>query len=117
MDAIAWSAVVTALATVAIAFLTHQTKILAERSLKVTAEVVAMNQKLAWFTGAMETHSQIMLRIEAARGVNGKPVETVYWDPTIEPPPVTPKHKQAAQLGPIYMFLPVSLREGFEKKA
>jgi hypothetical protein len=46
-------------------------------------------ERIARLTGAMESHSDIMLRIEAMRGApEGKPIELVWWDPSIEEPPV-----------------------------
>ena len=44
-------------------------------------------ERIAWITGAMETHSDLMLRIEARRGINGEPIKLVWWDPTIQPLP------------------------------
>jgi len=45
-------------------------------------------ERIAWLTGAMETHSDLMLRIEAKRGINEQPIKLVWWDPTIADPPV-----------------------------
>ena len=44
-------------------------------------------ERIAWLTGAMETHSELMLRIEACRGVRDEPIKLLWWDPTIEDPP------------------------------
>lgn len=112
---IAVFSVVTSLATVAIAYLTYKTGVLAERSLGITAELVAMNQRQNWFTGSMESHSALMLRIEAARGVNGKSIETLWWDPTIEKAPIKREHGKPAQLGPIYLFVPEDERQKISK--
>jgi hypothetical protein len=38
-------------------------------------------EKIAWLTGAIESHSDLMLRIEALRGIHGKATELVWWDP------------------------------------
>jgi hypothetical protein len=44
-------------------------------------------ERIAWLTGSMESHSDLMLRIEALRGIEVKPIELVWWDPTIEDVP------------------------------
>jgi len=68
--------------------------------------------RIAWLTGAMESHSEIMLRIEARRGIKGKPIKLVAWDPTIEPPPNTKrKHRQKIDVKTIYVYLPLSQRK------
>ena len=67
-------------------------------------------ERIAWLTGAMESHSDIMLKIEALRGINDKPIEVVWWDPTIEPPPGTKEHGQPMELNRIYVYLPPHLR-------
>lgn len=67
-------------------------------------------ERIAWLTGAMETHSDLMLRIEAKRGINGHPIKLVWWDPTLEPPPVTREHGKEIDLNTIYMYRPLSQR-------
>jgi len=67
-------------------------------------------ERIAWLTGAMETHSDLMLRIEASRGINGAPIKLLWWDPTIEPPPVKREHGQEIDLSTIYIYLPLSNR-------
>jgi hypothetical protein len=68
-------------------------------------------ERIAWFTGAMESQSDIMMRIEALRGVNSQPIELIWWDPTIEPPPTTKEHRTPVDLRRIYVFLPPHLRK------
>ena len=61
MEHIDWTAItnaITAVILVVITWLIYQT-----------------NLRLTHFTGALESHSTTMLRIEAARGIDGKPVE------------------------------------------
>lgn len=40
-------------------------------------------ERIAWLTGAMESHSELMLRIEAKRGIEGQPIEILQWDPIV----------------------------------
>lgn len=67
-------------------------------------------ERMAWLTGAMETHSDLMLRIEARRGINGEPINLVWWDPTIEKTPTKKDHGQEIDLSTIYIYLPPEMR-------
>jgi hypothetical protein len=67
--------------------------------------------RIAWLTGAMESHSTLLVRIEAARGIDDKPIEVVWWDPTIEPFPFKGAHGQVATLDRIYAGMPVKYRQ------
>jgi hypothetical protein len=67
--------------------------------------------QIEWLTGAMESHSEIMLRIEAKRGINGQPIKLVAWDPTIEAPPVKREHGQEIDVNTIYVYLPLNQRK------
>jgi len=68
--------------------------------------------RIEWFTGAMETHSNVMLQIEARRGINGEPIKLVYWDPTIEKFPKKEQQKdgQEVDLSVLYIGLPIEMR-------
>jgi hypothetical protein len=66
--------------------------------------------RIEWLTGAMESHSNLMLRIEARRGIKGEPIELLWWDPTIEPVPTEKRHGQEIDLSTIYIYLPPELR-------
>lgn len=66
---------------------------------------------IAWLTGAMETHSAIMLQIEAKRGINGTPIKLVAWDPTFEAPPIKWEHGQEIEVKTIYVCLPLGQRK------
>lgn len=105
---IAVSTIVTAIATGCIALFTWYTAQIAKANLK-TAEAIG------FFTGAMESHSNLHLAIEAARGVKGEPIECVWWDPTLEAPPSTAGHGQPVTLKRIYMFVPREKRRGATK--
>ena len=67
-------------------------------------------ERIAWLTGAMETHSDLMLRIEALRGINNKPIELIWWDPTIAEPPIHIEHGKPVELNRIHIYLPLKLR-------
>lgn len=70
-----------------------------------------LNKQIAWFTGAMESHSDLMLRIEALRGIeHGQPIELIWWDPNIEEPPIDRKHGNPVDMKRIYLYLPLKYR-------
>jgi hypothetical protein len=96
--------IVTALATVALAIATYALW-------RTTDAIKRQNEQLAFFTGAMESHSTLMLRLEAKK--QGVPV--VWWDPTQARTPGNPRHEQAAELDTIYIYLPTELRTGKRK--
>jgi hypothetical protein len=66
--------------------------------------------RIGWLTGSMESYAAWMLRIEAARGVSGPPIEVVWWDPTIEPFPFSGAHGQPADVNRIYLAVPLRYR-------
>ena len=61
-------------------------------------------ERIAWLTGSMETYSQCMLRIEAQRGIDNRPIKVLWWDPTIESPPVR-EHGQDDDVSTIYVYV------------
>jgi hypothetical protein len=70
-------------------------------------------ERLAWLTGAMESHSTMQLRLAAKKA----DVPVIWWDPTIEAPPTTPQHKEIATLEQIFLYLPVHRRKRKRKVA
>ena len=80
---------------------------------RATQEIAKYNERLTWFTGAMESHSKIMMRLEA----NRQKIPVVWWDPDIEGVPTTPskKHKAPAEISTVYQFLPPNLRKKFKE--
>lgn len=69
-------------------------------------------ERIAWLTGAMESHSDLMLRIEALRGApNGKPIDLIWWDPSIKEAPIVQEHGKKVELNQIYVYLPPRLRQ------
>ena len=72
-------------------------------------------ERIAWLTGAMESHSELMLRIEAKRGIKDTPIKLVAWDPTIERPPIKREHGQEIEVDTIYFYLPPDQRRAKAK--
>lgn len=70
-----------------------------------------LNRRVAWLTGALESHSTLMLRIEARRGIEGRPIRVIWWDPNREKPPFNGAHGVEADLEQIYLYLPPEHRE------
>lgn len=70
-----------------------------------------LNRRVTWLTGALESHSALMLRIEAKRGIEGKPIKVVWWDPNREKRPFKGAHGVEADLEKIYLYLPPEHRE------
>ena len=66
--------------------------------------------RIAWLTGSMESYSAVLLRLEAARGINNTPVEVIWWDPTLERFPFTGAHGSPASLDRIYLAVPLRYR-------
>jgi len=67
--------------------------------------------RIAWLTGSMETHSDLMLRLQALKGgADGKPIDLVWWDPNIADPPGVREHDKPVDMNRIHIFLPPKLR-------
>lgn len=67
-------------------------------------------KRIAWFTGAMESHSERMLWIESLRGINGMPIELWWWDPGVQNPATEAAHGKRIALDRIRVYLPPRLR-------
>jgi hypothetical protein len=76
----------------------------------LTFLILRVYLQMEWLSGAMETHSDLMLRIEARRGIHNEPIKLLWWDPTIAKPPRQIAHGQEVDLSTIYIYLPVELR-------
>jgi hypothetical protein len=98
----AGSAVVTALATLGMIWLGWA-------NLK-TAKAIA------WYTGAMESHSHLNLILEAKKMKGDRDIELIWRDPSVEPTPVEAVHKEPVNKKSIYVYLPAELRLGKVKK-
>src|SRR5690349_8656463 len=66
----------------------------------------------AWLSGALESHSLLMLRMEA----RDRNIPAVWWDPDIEDPPTAALrgHGKPAELPAIYLSLPQRERSGWK---
>jgi hypothetical protein len=81
---------------------------------KVHERIETLYARIAWLTGAMESHSELMLLIEAKRGIGGEPIRTIWWDPTVEGPSAV-THREERPLDVIKFFVPERFRKGTEK--
>ena len=72
-----------------------------------TGLVFLVYERIEWLTGAMETHSDLQMRIEAK---NAK-IDLIWWDPSIEPFPTSAEHGKPINLNEIYCGLPPRLRK------
>lgn len=46
----------------------------------INLKLLQLNERLIWFTGSMESHSALMLRLEAKK----QGVRTIWWNPEEE---------------------------------
>ncbi len=69
-------------------------------------------ERITWLTGSMESHSTLMLRLEALRTSNeGTPIKVIWWDPKIEDWPHEGEHGDEAELKTIYLGIPLDRRK------
>ena len=104
----------TALATVVMAFTAAGSLWVSVLLMQSQARVLDMQNRLIelqsranWLSGALESHSELNLRLNAEQ--HGKGV--VWWDPTHDGPekkrPLsTPVHGESATLGTVYVYVP-----------
>jgi hypothetical protein len=71
-----------------------------------TGLVWKINKRMEWLTGAIESHSTTMLRIEVEKA--GK--EIIWWDPSIKDFPDKGEHQQPCELKTIYLGIHPKLR-------
>jgi hypothetical protein len=75
--------------------------------------VFLIYERIAWLTGAMESHSSLMVRIEALRDIrNGAKIELKWWDPSIAEFP-TGRRQLFFSLATIKSFVPSMLGWSF----
>ena len=72
-----------------------------------------INKRMEWLTGAMESHSGMMLRIEAHK----RKIPMEFWDKSIKPFPRTDKHVEPVKLDKIYIGVHPSLWENPPSKS
>lgn len=71
-----------------------------------TGLVWQINKRMTWLTGAIESHSTMMLRIEAEKA--GK--EIIWWDPSVQDFPRDGEHEKPCKLDKIYLGIDPKLR-------
>lgn len=114
LSAIQWTALATvAMAVAAVASVVFSAKLKKsqDRVIGLQASMIELQRRANWLNGALESHSELMLRLKAEE--RGKKV--VWWDPTYEssvkqPPPTKPVHGESAPLDKIYVYVPSVLR-------
>ncbi len=71
-----------------------------------------INKQIAWFTGAMESHSQLMLMLEAGKK---EQITLKWWDPYFNGPkkewPTKAQHNEKIEPNEIYIGVPVNRRK------
>jgi hypothetical protein len=69
----------------------------------LSQKMAKTNEDIAWFTGSMESHSALMMRLEAKR----QNVAVCWWDPERADPPSREhqKHGDSAELREIYLYV------------
>lgn len=76
---------IVAAATVALVSATMK---LAEITKATQQEMKDLQERMNWLTGSMESHSSLMVRLEAKK----QGIQAVWWDPTEEDWPLTGPH-------------------------
>ena len=81
----------------------------------ITVLVFLVYERIEWLTGAMESHSDKLLKIEALRGVGEESIKLTWWDPTLGDPTPSPEHNQEITMDQIFFMLPPHLRDSQPK--
>ena len=90
-----WIMILGAIATVAIVLL--------------TCLLLRLNRRLASFTGAIESHSELLLRLKFKE----ENLPVVWWDQTVEPwPDENKRHRNRSELTHVVLGVPEHLRWG-----
>ena len=77
-----------------------------------TILIFLVYERIEWLTGAIESHSDMMLRLEAIRVSRvGEPIEIIWWDPSVDSPPLKYDHESKLELGLIYRSVPPKHRK------
>lgn len=109
-----WTAlatVVMALAAVASAWVGYQLRADQGKLADMQQRLIELQKRANWLNGALESHSEAMLRLRAEE--LGKKV--VWWDPTNDGPvkkraPVSTVHGESAVADTVYIFVPEQSR-------
>ncbi len=98
-----------------------------EKLAELAKQQTSIAERHVGLTNALESHSTLILLIEAKRGLrpgaaDNQPIRTVWWDPTVEKahffgskPGVVKKHRDEIDLDEIRLNIPPSFRQGNEK--
>jgi len=73
----------------------------------IAALVWKINKRVEWLSGAMESHSALMLRLEA----ENRGIELEWWDPSIEEFPREGQHGEPCKIQKIYIGIDPKLRK------
>ncbi len=99
---------INAYATVAIAFTSVVIALFAWKSHRLATETRKVSETIAALTGAMETHSSLMMQLEAKK----QGVKLTWWDPTQAPfPNINAGHRNPIPLDEIFVGMPFHLRQ------
>jgi len=72
-----------------------------------------VSNKVKWFTGALESHSTIMLWLEAQRGIGGRPIKLEWFDPDATSRSIRDYAPGTeVDFTPIYLAVPMKERQG-----
>ncbi|MGD8617913.1 MAG: hypothetical protein PVH54_01860 [Gammaproteobacteria bacterium] len=72
-----------------------------------TALVWKINRRMEWLSGAMESHSTLILRMEAEK----RGIEMEWWDPSIEEFPREGRHQDPCKINKIYLGIHPKFRK------
>jgi hypothetical protein len=114
LSATAWTALATvamAAAAVASVVVSFYLKASQDHVIELQTRLVELQNQSNWLNGALASHSQVMVRLEAER--RGKKV--LWWDPTHEGPekkrpPVSSAHGETAVVDTVYAYVPLEER-------
>lgn len=114
MSAEGWRAVATeviAVATIVSALVATVVMRSQDRLIEMQSSLTELQRRANWLNGALESHSELMLRLRAEE--LGKPV--IWWDPTHDGPekkrpPSERNHLNPVQTEVVYPYLPEDLR-------
>lgn len=115
MSAVTWTAlatVVMAIAAIGSACVGYQLWKSQDRVIDIQSRLSELQRRANWLSGALESHSEVMLRLKAEE--LGKTV--IWWDPTHDGlikqrPPIDRAHAQIARTDePVYLYVPLEQR-------
>jgi len=72
-----------------------------------TALVWKINKRMEWLSSAAESHSALILRMEAEK----RGIEMEWWDPSIEDFPREGRHQEPCKINKIYLGIHPKLQK------